>query len=186
MKYLSLDASSTCIGWSVWDNDKLIDYGKLKPKDKNASWRDRIKDLIPQVDIIIKKYKVKGIYCEDVPLIKKKGGSATLVLLGAVQGSILTLACLNNIPLTLIPVATWRSNIGLFDGTNNGKERDTLKIHSIQKANELFGIDLNCTIRKSGTYNGDKSDDDIADSILLYASTIHKYCNRKKGFGKGV
>ena len=28
---LSLDMSTTCIGWAVFDEDNLIDYGKLKP-----------------------------------------------------------------------------------------------------------------------------------------------------------
>lgn len=185
MKILSLDASSTCIGWSIWDSDKLIDYGKFKEDDK-THWRIRLQNLTKQVNELIKKNKIKEIYLEDVPLMSRGGkGKATLVTLGAVQGSILSLACFNDIPLTLIPVSTWRKNIGLYDGTREGMERDNMKIHSIQKANDLFNLDLKICYTKSGKYNGDKSDDDIADSILLYASNIHKYC-KTKGFGKGV
>ena len=28
---IGLDLSTSCFGWSIWDNDKLMDYGKLKP-----------------------------------------------------------------------------------------------------------------------------------------------------------
>lgn len=186
MKYLSIDASSTCIGWALWNEDKLLQCGKIKPIDEDAHWRERIKSLLPQLDEIIKTNKPKKIYCEDVPLMNK-GGKATLVLLGAVQGSILGLCASNNIDIEFIKVGTWRSRIKIFNGTNEGKERDNLKISSIKLANELFGLDLKCVLTKSGKYNEKKSDDDIADSILLYASMFDKYCNRKRGKfgGKG-
>ena len=38
---LSLDASTTAIGWAVFDNDKLIEYGRLTPTEKDLDWRDR-------------------------------------------------------------------------------------------------------------------------------------------------
>ena len=52
---------------------------------------------------------------------------------------------------------------------------------------DTFKINLNCVLTKSGRYNEKKSDDDIADSILLYASNFDKYCNKKRGNfgGKG-
>lgn len=184
MKCISIDASSTCIGWALWDNDELLDYGKLKPTDENAHWRERIIDLLPQLDKILKKYKPKKIFCEDVPLMAK-GGKGTLVTLGAVQGSILGLSASNGIDIEFISVSTWRSHIGLYNGTSKGKERDNLKINSINLANEIFKLDLKCVFTKSGKYNEKKSDDDISDSILLYASTRKKYCNRKRGiFGR--
>ena len=184
MKYISIDASSTCIGWALWDNDKLLEYGKIKPTDESASWRERIIDLLPQLDKLLKKYKPKKVYCEDVPLMNK-GGKITLVILGAVQGSILGLCASNGIDIEFISVSTWRSHIGLYNGTAKGKERDNLKVNSIKLANEIFGINLNYVVTKSGKYNDKKSDDDIADSILLYASTIKKYCNKKRGnFGR--
>ena len=184
MKYISIDASSTCIGWALWDNTELLEYGKLKPTDEDAKWRDRIIDLLPQLDKLLKKHKPKKVYCEDVPLMNK-GGKSTLVILGAVQGSILGLCASNGISIEFISVSTWRSHIGLYDGTAKGKERDNLKVNSIKLANEIFDIDLKYTITKSGNYNDKKSDDDIADSILLYASTIKKYCERKRGkFGR--
>lgn len=176
---MSIDASTTCCGWSIFDGDNLIDYGKITPTDKKAHWRIRIVEIIPQINKIVKKYKPKKVYCEDVPLMSKRG-KATLVTLGAMQGAILSLFANWDIPIEFIAVSTWRKDIGLFDGTEKGKERDEMKIKSIRKANELFNIDLNLTFTKSGKYNPDKSDDDIADSIMIYCSTRDKYKAKKE------
>jgi len=47
-------------------------------------------------------------------------------------------------------------------------------------ANELFGLNLVCTYTKGGNYNEKKSDDDISDCLLLYASTREKYHKNNK------
>ena len=83
--------------------------------------------------------------------------------------------------MEFIPVGTWRKNIGI---SNGDKERDKMKIKSIHKANELFGLDLACVFTKNGNYNDKKSDDDIADSINVYASTRNKYRCSVKTMGR--
>jgi hypothetical protein len=52
---ISLDMSTTCIGWSVWDNDSLLDYGKLKPLEDKLEWRERVQNFVPQLHNIIEK-----------------------------------------------------------------------------------------------------------------------------------
>lgn len=166
---LSLDASTTCIGWSIFKGDDLLDYGKLVPTMSDLEWRERIQDFIPQLHNVMKEHKPKKVYVEDVPLFKTKG-TKTLMQLGAVQGSILGICGSHGVEVQFIPVSTWRSDIGLYDGSTEGKERDNLKQHSIEKANELFGLDLKYVSKSSK-----KNDDDISDSILIYASTREKY-----------
>lgn len=181
MIYMSIDASTTCCGWSIFDEDDLLDYGKITPTDPDAHWRVRITDIIPQINKLVKKYKPSQVYCEDVPLMAKRG-KATLVTLGAMQGALLSLFANWNIPIEFIAVSTWRKNIGLFDGTEKGKERDEMKVKSIRKANELFGIDLALTFTRTGKYNPKKSDDDIADSIMVFCSTRKKYKKKENNF----
>lgn len=184
MKSISIDASTTMIGWSIWEDDELIDYGKLAPTKKDLEWRERIQNFIPQLQVIINKYKPTKMYVEDVPLFNKKGNK-TLVQLGATQGSLLGVCGANNIEMIFINVGTWRKNIGLFNGTEEGKERDNLKIASIDKANSLFNLSLKKEFTKSGNFRSSVSDDDISDSILLYASTRSKYQHKIRGFGRG-
>lgn len=174
MNIISIDASTTCCGWSIFDGDNLVAYGKVKPPEKTSDWRERLRGIIPQLNDIVLKYKPVHAYCEDVPLFDKKG-KKTLVELGGTQGMILSLFATHKIDIDFIQVSTWRSNIGLYDGTNNGKKRDLMKIKSIRKANELFNLDLACVFTKGGNYDSKKSDDDISDSILVYCSTRDKY-----------
>lgn len=177
---LSLDCSTTHIGWAIFEEDDLISCDRIIPNE-DLDWRDRIQESVSKLIRLIEQYKPTKIYVEDVPVINKQ--PVTLIQLGCCQGMILTLAKAYNIPLELITVGTWRKNIGLFDGTNDGKKRDNMKIKSIQKANELFGLDLPLVFTKNGNFNPKKSNDDTSDAILLYCSTRDKY-KVKSGFGR--
>lgn len=179
---LSLDASTTHIGWAIFEEDDLIDYGRIIPNEK-LEWRARIQESSKSLIEIINKYKLSKIYAEDIPLMNKQ--MSTLVQLGCCQGLILTLSSAYNIPIEFVSVSTWRKNIGLFDGTEKGKERDEMKIKSIRKANELFNINLPLEFTNNGNFSPRKSNDDTADAILLYCSTRDKYRIKQKSFGKG-
>lgn len=182
-RIIGIDASTTCIGWCIFEGEELIDCGKIKPNDKGLEWRDRIQDLMPQLSNIMEKYNPSEAYIEDVPLMTSKG-KLTLVQLGAVQGAILGVCSAHKVDVHFLKVSEWRGNIGLYDGTAQGKERDKLKQHSIEKANKLFGLDLKLEFTKGGNYSGEKSDDDIADAILIAASTMDKYKIEQKTFGR--
>lgn len=177
---MGIDASTTAIGWSIFDEDKLIDCGKLLPTKRDLDWTQRIKNFIPQMQKLIDKYNPQVIVEEEVPKMKK-GGNLVLIQLGAVRGMILTISTLNNIPILYKEVGTWRHDIGINDGD---KRRDSKKIRSLEKANECFGLNLKIIFTKNGKYNEDKSDDDISDAIWVYASTLDKYKIKPKSFGK--
>ena len=85
---LSLDMSTTCIGWAVFDEDNLIDYGKLKTTIEDLDWRERIQNFVPQLHNLMKKYMPTKVYAENVPLVHNKA-VLTLVQLGAIQGMLI-------------------------------------------------------------------------------------------------
>lgn len=176
---LSLDCSTTAIGWSVWEGDELLRWGRLTPTKDKLEWRDRIRNFIPQLNKLINKYKPTKIYAENVPM-GGKGGSMVLSQLFCLQGAIMCLVYEKNIDIEYIDVSTWRKNIGINSGD---KKRDSKKIKSIQKANELFGLNLECLFTKGGNYKPTGSDD-IADAILIYASTQDKYKVQQKTIGR--
>ena len=173
---IGIDASTSIIGYSVLQDDKLLYFDKLEPIDGN--WRERVQDFIPQIQNIIDKYKVDKIVMEDVPLMSRQ--SKVLVQLGVCQGALLTIAQLNNIEIEFVGVGTWRKNIGISTGE---RDRNSMKIKSIEKANELFGLNLPIEYTRNGSYKPCGSDD-IADSILIYASTLDKYKIKTKSFGR--
>lgn len=176
---MGIDASTTCIGYSIWEDDELIYCDKLKPSQKCENWLERIQDLSYRVQELINRYKVEKIIEEDVPLINRQ--SSVLAQLGSVKGMMLTIASINQIPIEFINVGTWRKNIGISCGD---KDREHMKIKSIEKANELFGLDFEIPYTKNGRFKEDGTDD-ICDSVLVYASSLGKYKTKIRGFGRG-
>lgn len=179
MTTISLDMSTTCVGISVWnDDDELLYYTKIKA-DKKMKWYERVSYFYEPLKNIIKRYKVDHMMCEDVPLVSKgkydmtANAKATFVKLGAMRGLAIAIAAEQGLIMEkALDPCVWRSNIGILKGK---KDRDTKKVMAIKLVNEMFGINLKCEFTKSGKYSEEKSDDDIADSILLYCSTREKY-----------
>ena len=166
MVYCGIDASTTAVGWSIFNGTDLIDYGCFRPNGDD--WRDRTQQIAPFIKQLLEKYHVNKVILEDVPLMDKRG-KKTLVILGAVQGMLLGVTSSMNIPTEFILPSSWRSPIGLFDGTKAGTCRDKMKRKSIEKANERFGLELKWVSPCSK-----KNDDDIADAILVAYSQISK------------
>ncbi len=178
---LSLDASTTAIGWAMFDNDKLIEYGRLTPTEKGLDWRDRVHNLLPQLEQLIIKCNPTKIYQEDVPM-GGAGGAMIIAQLNYLQG---VLSVIEKIycDVEYIGVGTWRKNIGINSGQD--QRRNAKKIKSIEKANELFNLNLPLEFTSSGNYKENGSDD-ISDAILLYSSLCDKYKVKGKSFGKEV
>lgn len=166
MVYCGIDASTTAVGWSIFNGTDLIDYGCFRPNGDD--WRDRTQQIAPFIKQLLEKYHVDKVILEDVPLMGKRGNK-TLVILGAVQGMLLGVTSSMNIPTEFILPSAWRSPIGLFDGTKVGTRREEMKRKSIEKANERFGLELKWVSPCSK-----KNDDDIADAILVAYSQISK------------
>lgn len=160
---LGLDLSTSSSGWAVFNYRGLEAYGVIKPDGDD--WRDRLVHQTPKIREIIERYHPTRIVVEDVPL--KTANPKTLVILGAVQGSILGLASSYGVPIKFVLPSEWRSPLGLYDGTREGTKRKELKKKSIDKANEIFGLHLVWVSPSSK-----KNEDDISDALLLAYSQI--------------
>ena len=176
---MGIDASTTSTGWSIFDGSELVTYGVIKPE--GADWRERLIHEGKPLTEIINKYKPDQVYMEDVPK-EAKGGSSTLIILGAVQGYFLGIFSSFELPVELIAPTSWRSKADMYDGTKEGKKREKLKQKAIEVANNRFKLDL--------LWNGPnskKSEDDIAEAILICATMIGAIGHtRRFGRAKGT
>ena len=162
MIYCGLDLSTSCSGYSMFEDERLIAYGAIRPK--GADWRDRIMDETMQLAHLFREFNPDKIYVEDVP---RKPGANTLLKLGAVHGMILSLCAGFKLkPIFLLP-NEWRRKLGLYDGTREGLKREVLKEKAVNMANGVFGLELQWCGPTSK-----KSDDDIAEAILIAYSQI--------------
>lgn len=84
---LSLDLSTTCTGWSVFDIDqaKLLDYGTLKPSTKGLSKMvypkqqlTKMIDLSFKIIGLIENYKPTHIVIEEIAGSKQRIGQKVL------------------------------------------------------------------------------------------------------------
>lgn len=162
MTTMGIDASTSATGWSIFEDDKLIAHGVIKPK--GSDWQDRIKQEWPLLCKIAEKYKPEKIYIEDVPL---KDGKKTLIMLGAVQGMILGFSAYENIPVEFLLPSDWRGALGLYDGTREGTQREVLKKKAIEMVNKKFGLNLLWVAPKSK-----RNEDDTAEAILIAYSQV--------------
>lgn len=180
MKILSIDASTSSTGWGIFNEKKLVSYGCIKAKD-GRDWRERIADMIDELDKIIKENKgIERIYVEDVPLNSRN--PMTLKMLSVLQGALLGMAIGNKIYIDFVLPSIWRKSADLFDGTREGTKRAEMKKKSIELANKTFGLDL---IYKSPSSK--KNQDDEADAINLGSAMQGIYViKEKKVIGKKV
>lgn len=168
-KIIALDASTSCTGYAVFEDDQLVAYGKIKPNGND--WRNRIMDETLEIAALIREYHPRVIIAEDVP---KKPGANTLQKLGAVHGMILSLCAGFRIkPMFVLPT-NWRHELGMFDGTRAGMKRDVMKERAVHMANEQFGLDLQWISPTSS-----KNDDDVAEAVLIGWSYVIKSQNHE-------
>lgn len=169
MVVIGVDGSTSCSGYSVFRDGALVAYGAIKPKGKE--WDERLMQEWQEFCAVVEQYHPDVLYYEQPPL---KDGKITLLKLGAVQGMILGLCAQYNIKIQFLSPSDWRREVGFYDGTREGTKRDELKKKSIEKANQLFGLDL---VWKSP--NSKFNNDDVSDAILIAYSQI-----KPRYFGK--
>lgn len=191
MNILGLDMSSQKSGYSLFKNDKLIDYGLWElDSSQEHDWRNRIAFMAEHVSEYCLSQSIDIIYVEDVPPILEN--TQTVKVLSALQGMLIAIATQQNIEINFIPVKTWKQKIGinLVSSKENNECKRRIKEKfgkssqkplnkvkgwtkawekklSVDYVNDLFGLDL---IYKSPTSKFNQ--DDIADSINIAWSQI--------------
>lgn len=167
---MGLDASTKCSGWCIFDDDKLIEYGKISPDDNSLTWRERIIWMMHQVALIIKRYNVEELIAETP--VKTTKNVNTLEQLFSLHGAILGIATVLHIKFVPVDVNQWRKSLGLLKDIPKdvSDKRAVLKKRSIEMANDIYNLDL---VWKSSSSKF--NDDDISDSILIATVIIRGY-----------
>ena len=166
-RLLSLDISSSTIGWAIFDYDnsivKLTTYGHFKPMSKAKS-KDtlplRLQDAELKLKDILKKYKPTAIAVEDYAKRFSRGRSqADTIILLAVFNEVCCLTAYKELGINpeKYPVTTIRSCVGKHFGTKIISKDDIFP--EIVKNCSKFSV----TINKIG--NTKKECGDEADAI---------------------
>ena len=152
MRVLALDQASRTSGWSVFDDGKLLEYGKFTADQTDIG--DRLYYIRKQVINLIDKYKIDEVVFEDIQLQGNIANNvATFKALAEVFGVLYELFTEIKMPRTAVLSTVWKSTLGI-----KGKDRTAQK-----KAAQLW---------VENTY-GVKPTQDECDAICIGAHYIN-------------
>lgn len=141
---LALDVSTTSTGYALYEGDKLIHFGYIKPKDKD--WLTRVRKMAEEVANINSEKPINTVVIEDTFFLKN---IKTVKKLCLAQG--ILLGKLPDAELVQVFPNTWKKHFGLGKGKATRTEQ---KQTSISVAETLFLLNT-------------RLNDDEADAILM-------------------
>lgn len=154
MIILGLDLSSKSSGYSVFDNNKLIDYGCITSASSNLY--KRIDVMVQGIKEVLNKYSINHVYIEDVLPDDVKHNQTVYKALTYLQGYILHLLDDYHLSYTFFTASQWRAKCGIHTG--RGIKRESLKSKDIEFVKNQYNIDVN---------------DDIADAICIASAGLN-------------
>lgn len=158
---LSLDASISSTGYAIFDEDKLIKYGKIVTNKKDFENEDlRLNHICDKIEQLIIKYEIDEIICEDQ---FTSVNSKTILVLRKLIGGIMRTANRFDINVHYYLPAQWRKILDINKGTSNNKKK---KCYDYLIKNNIIDFEF---IPK----NKDKNDD-ICDAIGIGLAYLKK------------
>lgn len=135
MKTLALDASSTCTGWSVFEDSKYLASGFINlKKDKNSE--HRLYEMAKEITDLISYFKPHKIILEDT---YSSPNISTLKTLANLAGAIKFYCYLHEIPVEMIMPSAWRKFLHIQE---KGAKRDELKNKALIVCQEQLDMPL--------------------------------------------
>ena len=134
MKSLAIDASSTCTGWSVFEDGKYVSSGFIDlKKDKNAD--HRIFEMAKRIGEFIEHYQPDKIILEDTMM---SSNVSTLKMLANLAGAIKFYCYLHNFELETLYPSEWRKFLHIQE---KGAKRTELKNKAFNVCIDQLGLD---------------------------------------------
>ncbi len=133
MKYVSIDASTTCSGWAVFNDGKYVDSGFIDlHKDKNQE--HRVYEMTTQLGYVISANEPDVVFIEDTMM---SSNAATLKLLASLGGAIKFFCYSNNYEFESVMPSVWRAILGIQSART---KRAELKNKALNLVNEQLGL----------------------------------------------
>lgn len=144
MNILALDQATKTTGYSVWKDGQLVAQGKFTCGELDLG--QRIHQVKLNVLALLEGYKIDKLYLEDIQL-ENQYGVTTYKSLAELIGVLQEVAVERNLPVEIVPPATWRHGCGIM-----GKKREDKKANAQKHVAQKYGLQVS---------------DDIADAICI-------------------
>lgn len=149
-RLIALDNATHVTGWAIFDNDKLVSYGKYTTKSSETS--DRILEMGDWLTNLLQQWEPNTIILED---IQQQNNVNTFKVLAKLQGVLEYINKKNNIEYYIVSPSSWKSNAGV-----KGKSRADQKKSAQLIVQHLYNI---------------QTTQDESDAILLGKYGIDKF-----------
>lgn len=159
-RILAFDQASITSGWSVFDGEKLVSYGKWTSEGTHST--ERIGQTKYWVASMVSKWKPDLLVFEDIQLQKFGDGNEAVLTykkLAHLQGVLKNFAFENGIPYKVVSPSTWRAYSEI-----KGKTRTDKKKNAQIKIKKLYDVSVT---------------QDEADAILIGAWAVHEHNQQK-------
>ena len=134
MRILALDQASRTSGWSVFEDGKLLDYGKFTAEQTDIG--DRLYYIRKQVIGLIDKYDIEEVIFEDIQLQGNVANNvATFKALAEVFGVLYELFTEIKMPRTAVLSTVWKSALGI-----KGRDRTAQKKAAQVWVEHTYGV----------------------------------------------
>ena len=122
-KLLALDQSSRITGYAVFENAKLIDYGKFSVNDDDIGIR--LMKIRQEVEQLINYHEVEEVVFEDIQMQGNVANNVqTFKTLAEVFGVIYELVTELNLPNTAVLASSWKSTLQVKGRTRPEQKRN--------------------------------------------------------------
>lgn len=121
MKILALDQASRTTGFSIYEDGKLIQYGKFTFTD--TDFAIRLNKIRNKLKSIISENKIEAILFEDIQLQDSANNNVdTFKKLASVHAIVSELAVDMKIPASAVYSTVWKSGVGV-KGPNRAAQK---------------------------------------------------------------
>ena len=122
-RLLALDQSSHISGWAIFDQEKLIKFGKIEVEDADLGLR--LQKIRNQVFNLIQEYEINEVVLEDIQLqTNVQNNIQTFKILAEVFGVIYELVTELGLKNSAVLAGTWKSALGIKGRTRPEQKRN--------------------------------------------------------------
>ena len=132
MRLLSLDQSSHITGWAIFEDEKLVEYGKFNLIAEDIG--ERLWNYRQEIEKLIKKYNPDKVAFEDIQMQGQINNVVTYRILAEIIGVTQEYMVEIKMPYEIVSSNTWKSKLDI-----KGKQRAEQKKNAQKYILDKYG-----------------------------------------------
>ena len=137
MVVVSMDQSTRCSGYAVFENGQYVESGVIDMNKSKLETDARSFEMAKALWKVIKKYQPEHLVLEDV---QNQANTKTMIVLARLAGMIIGYAEAHHVKVHILQPSKWRAALKYAQGSK--VKRGELKKQSLEYVKENLGLSL--------------------------------------------